>query len=478
MAAGPVLILSFRPVMTGAEAGYIAQALRTCTALDAVVIDGRGMAAQETGETGPDKGRDGEHTRPPSHAGRLVKRTGLGWLVGGAKKAIRMIVYFNRRKSYFRDLFEKIRPIAILAFDDRLLKTDGVALRVGQKMSIPASLACYAASSVESDVSLRRNKASHNLDAGYRKFFKHLFISLFPRQVHKTAQGGTLTFYTPLETLVLFALGVLPKSPWHWGASGFVDRIFALSDSHADYVASGGVERARIAVTGQASFDALALAPDARLALRHRLMEEYGLPGHAPLAICAVPQYAEHRMLNWDDHWALTDELFETLGKSRFSFILSLHPKSNRSSYEQVAERHGLHVADTRMFEILPAADLLVATFSSTVAWASQLAIPSIVVDATNLNYRIYDNVAGIHVLNDHASLAELLRAWADPAALQAAKTAAHQSRETFGRLDGHASRRMAEHIADLVQRDRVAGPVFPSPPRENLAGNETDRPA
>ena len=350
-----------------------------------------------------------------------------------------------------RRLLKKLQPAAIVIFDDRRAGPDLIIRRLAEKLRVPTVLAPFAISSVESDVFARREKSSQQIRSRRWRLAKGWIKRHWPGQIHSDPAAGDLLFFEPLETLVLGLCGVLPKNPWLLGGSS-PEVICVTGQDHRAYLVAGGVDPGRIVMTGQPSLDRLMMTKDTRIQLHDELCTQYNLPPNAPFVICAVPQHAEHGMADWTQHRQHTDELFSALKAAGASVLLSLHPKSRRSDYAAVASKYGLPIAQQPLIELLPAADLLVATFSSTIQWAIGLGIPAMVIDAIGSEYRLYEDLPGVVVLRSHSVLAaELTRFVKDPPARREITEATKRGATRVGQIDGRASARVADAIKAVI---------------------------
>jgi hypothetical protein len=344
---------------------------------------------------------------------------------------------------------ERERPAALVIFDDRRLQPDGVALRLAKVRRTPVILAPYAASSREARRFVRRGDLRYAAPPMQCRMLNRLAARRHPEQV---ADG--MLFYPALETLILGGMGKLPSCPWVLGASG-PDVVCALGADHRDQLLNEGVRADRIVVTGQATTDTLAIDAAARARLRDRLRAQYRLPTDRPILVCAVPQQGEHGMTSWDRHRILTAELFRALQESGAGVLLSLHPKSRREDYLALSSTHGLEIADERLSELLAAADLFVASFSTTVRWAIGLGIPAFVIDnlnRVNRGYQMYRSVPGVTIVGDHGTLGTMLRNLvADPTKLAVSQTAAAEGMRSLGKVDGRSAARISNVIAQSI---------------------------
>ena len=134
------------------------------------------------------------------------------------------------------------------------------------------------------------------------------------------------------------------------------------------------------------------------------------------------------------------------------SVVLSLHPKSDPDQYRPIAKRHGALVASRRIYDLLPACDVFVAGFSSTVMHAVGVYKPSVVVDFYGLNFTFYNDAPGVIVLKDRQHLAETLRKlfveqdYYDQLVYEQKRRAAE-----WILLDGQCTRRVVDLVYQLI---------------------------
>ena len=101
-----------------------------------------------------------------------------------------------------------------------------------------------------------------------------------------------------------------------------------------------------------------------------KICKKYNLCPDKKIIICALPQLAEHNILDWENHWKEIEFLVSTISSRKQNLILSLHPKMEREKYLFLEEKYNCKIAEERLFEFLPIADLFIATFSSTIIWS------------------------------------------------------------------------------------------------------------
>ena len=239
---------------------------------------------------------------------------------------------------------------------------------------------------MESDAFARRNASYLRLDRGPLAVAHRAFARRHPRHAMETEYGRML-FFSLWDCLALAAHGLHETGPWVVGG-GEIDLMAVASVEDRETALSRGLPGERIRVTGQASLDALHRSRSGREALRAALRTRYSLRHDLPIALCAVPHSAEHGLRSWSEHRADTRDLFQALGASGAEVLLSLHPKSEPATYQELADRFGLRLAAEPLHDILPAAEFFVAGFSSTVRWSAVLGIPTVIFDPARIGYR------------------------------------------------------------------------------------------
>lgn len=362
-------------------------------------------------------------------------------------------IFQMRRRAHA--LIAEHSPSAVVIFDDRHIIPDRVMIDAAHHRGIPVALVPYAVSSLESDVFVREHDLEQLVDSGLLRTLKRRIASHTPQQMRASRSGDRLLFYPPLETVVLKQMGLLADKPWVYGGSG-PDLVCAMGPDHLAYMTTGGVARDRIELTGQPSLDHLVRTPEQTAALKAALAAKHGFDPARPLLICAVPQHAEHGMADPARHQALTSELFWTLAASGLPVLLSLHPKSRRETYAATAEAAGLQILDQRLLEVLPAADLLIAAFSSTIGWVVGLGRPAIAFDNIDSGFELYKNLSGVKIARSASELRRILQEIAtSPSAWDELRSQAQKGQQAIGALDGRNAERTARAISRLMNNAR-----------------------
>lgn len=443
----------FEPVLLAVGPNVAALSRALLERVRVVDLAGNAVAAvpRESGDAGA----------APSRLGSL-RQAALRW---PGLRALMLLRGVAADRRAIGRLFDRCAPAALLVFDDRTPRPDMVLLRLARQHVVPSVLVPYAASSVESDLLSRRGRVENEVDRGLTRPLRRWFAARHPEHV-ATGDGRRLLFFSFAESLALAAAGLLGGRSWVMGG-GEADAVAVFGEEERETLAAAGIALPRVAVTGQASLDPMFRRGTKADALRETIRQRYGLRRDAPVVVCAVPQLGEHALVDWERHWRATRQLFAALSESGAATLLSLHPKSDRARYGALAREFGLALADERLSDVLPAADLFVASYSSTVRWAVLLGVPALVIDS-GLGYRMYDHLSGIVKTADPAELGAALRRLVADASRRADLAAAcRRDAARLGIADGRAGARIVDLVAALVASRARAASVGQAPQQQ-----------
>ncbi|MDX1975770.1 MAG: hypothetical protein SFT92_08885 [Rickettsiales bacterium] len=294
---------------------------------------------------------------------------------------------------------------ALIVPDDRVASYAVTWLSTARKLGIPTSMVSFAISHPEGSAFMRRERINeHHLDQGKNQRFKREFAKKYPGHL-TTTQYGTMLFYTPLVAKTLEKLNMLPEHPWVSGG-GDTDKVYVISEYDKQVMRDLGITKPIDAV-GQCVMDKLWDANVAKVKTEAEIRTKYKLHASKPILVFAVPHMAEHQICSWDEHRNKLVPILEMLAQNEHvTTILSLHPRARKPFYDKLAKKYGLAIAEEPLYKILPIGTLFMATLSTTVRWAAQLQIPSLV-----LRYGIKDTYLDhLHgnVMLDETNIADI----------------------------------------------------------------------
>jgi hypothetical protein len=347
--------------------------------------------------------------------------------------------------------FDEYHPTALFVTSDRMYQIEPAFLKLARGKKIPIIIVPYGLASAE-DVAFQRAKSPEFFinTAPYRLL--KLWIRLrHPKQV-RMSSFGNLLFYSPIRTLALASLGMLPPYPWMSGC-GTSDFLGVVTEKEKLDAIAQGVPAEKIVVVGQSSLDELFAFFEQRTRLRAHLVDKYKLDPNKKILVFAVPQYAEHSQMNWDEHWQAIDFLMGAVIQSDTNILLSLHPKSKLENYRPVAEKYQVQILEEPMKEILAGADIHLSAYSTTAVWASLFKIPAVVFDFDdrNMSERTFWGAA-VEVNRREILSPTLQRLGNDQAYYQERVTAQRQVASQLPVLDGNTRRRLVALVTESIR--------------------------
>ena len=293
-------------------------------------------------------------------------------------------------------------------------------------MRVPITLLLAAESSPDGSAWHRRDSRAQQLgltsafaarSAGELSIsvLNRLIALLWPGQVYES-RWGRMLFYSHRETLAYRLLGVLPRRPWYQGST-FADAIVISGSDEELMYAEANVPQERLHKLGNHDLDLLHEHASGREQLRSSLAAAYGLSGR-PLALIALPPYWEHAMLSAEEQWRSFRTLFTILSASSFDLLVSLHPRARREAYGWIEEEFAARICTESLHELLPAADVFIASYSSTARWAAALGIPALNLDWWQLDWVMYRGLDSVRTVYEPRALEDALRGLSDGAPL------------------------------------------------------------
>lgn len=336
---------------------------------------------------------------------------------------------------------ESIR--ALIACGDRHLGVEPSALKAASRCGIPVLIPHMSYSDPAGAIHLRalqgeRYKPGPRMQAALRRR-----IPVWPTQ----AKAGYL-FYEACILLALNRFGALSRDPWHLGCG--LSTVLCVDNERTlrRYIDSGVNER-KLELTGDTAYDTIHNSFKRKSEILRGIQQAHDLQAGQPIVIIALPQLAEHGLLDWSSHHVEIEYLLGSLDLLPAEILVSLHPKMEREHYVPYERNHRCRILKERLSVVLPIADLFCATYSSTVIWSVFCGISTLVFDFYGFNYTAFDDLQSVRVVTRRE---EFL-----PAAQSgiAKKPDFRNDWASLGReivFDGRCGRRYAQAIDHLVK--------------------------
>ena len=375
------------------------------------------------------------------------------WLLEYGLELFRTAKYFDVAIS---KALARIKPTAVALPDDRTFSHGFLpaVMHHCARINIPSIIVPISIPG-DLDSLLRLSSRKQNaLPDG------HWLIRRFGNQVRLDPElDRQVSFYPIVQTLLLKQRDWLPQNPWAIGG-GFSTRVLAEGALSQTVLLEAGCPQQKIRITGHRSHDVIYNLQKRRQQVRSALFPDCG---DQPILVISLPQLGEHNLLPWDRHWEEIHFLCDSVSDWRHTVVISLHPKMKREQYQFVEDNYGLHITDQPLREVLPAADLFIATFSSTVQWAILCRTPSIVVDFYGFGYSTYDDIAGIAIETDKQAYCATLRQLLENATIRKERQMLLANyADQISPFDGKCTDRIIESLID--RNPVVAGQNIPDP--------------
>lgn len=352
----------------------------------------------------------------------------------------------ERMQAWSARYLDAEKPAAILTGSDRELTRRLALIQAGHARKIPvfvlpAAFPAFAASLIE----FRRRDGRYEIAPSSELPRRH------PRQIIETPDGKRMSYFPPaLYTPHLDRLGLLRGDPWLLGGM-WADKVLAPDRHVAREYAQAGFPPEKVAIVGSLELDALAIPPAERQERQNNLLARYGLPapdGGKPVIGWSVHQYAEHQMCSPERSLAMMRDVAQALLATGGTVLASLHPKMDPARYRWLDELDPrLKVVREPLAPWLGLCDLFCAcAYSSTIAWAAALGIPTAVYDFLGIRDPMFDHLAAMRVAYDEKAFAALMEQATSPDAWRQWQEQAAADREE-SLLPGGAPERISRAI-------------------------------
>ena len=308
-----------------------------------------------------------------------------------------------------RQLLEQERPIALVLIGDRHVGLETALVKRANERCIPSLIVPFAQSFPTADATMRLRSPAFERIYSTVPLWNRFMAYLAPHWIYEYKQRR-IFFIPPPRAVPAALLGLMPGNPWTL-AGGAATAMALESQAVRDMFLEAGADSSKMIVTGKPSHDTLyACWRDAH---RHKvhLCAELNIEPDIPFLLCSLPQLAEGHVLSWPEYWTEIRFLAKTLSQvQHVNVVLALHPTCDYEQYRFLAEEYPVIVSQGDINELIPVADVYIATLSSTMVLAMVCQIPAVCVDFYGHGYDVYDGVRGIVSIRDKPALLPTLR--------------------------------------------------------------------
>jgi hypothetical protein len=348
------------------------------------------------------------------------------------RKKLSSLIAMNTQKA--QKVVSEIQPDSLVVRGDRHLGNhwEGALLKVCGDLGVPRIIVPVAASGFEGRLKMRRGRKTFLLNE------ENPLLKEFTKQVVFDSVSEKYLLYKPAYILrALRDNGMLPDNPWVLGG-GNSDKLLVDSEHAKQRFVREGVLEEKVVITGHGSHDTLHQIYTNRVALKESIVEQYGLNLERKTVLVALPQLGEHKILPWEEHWKEIHFICETLQALEANVLVSLHPRMNPENYRFVEDEYDLSIVKERLYKVLPAVDVYICTFSSTLEWSVMCGIPTVIIDFYGFNYTMYDDIDALSVISQKTDFATSVeRLVLDKTYYESVMGKTKKSANKFGAFDG-----------------------------------------
>jgi glycosyltransferase involved in cell wall biosynthesis len=265
--------------------------------------------------------------------------------------------------------------------------------------------------------------------------------------------------YLPWRILSLlsnnpFVARLLVFSGWriralNWGIGG-ADKIAAMGDFYKRVLVSRGISSSRIIVTGYPLLD------DVSEKLsgfdRNLVFKKLGMKSTQKLAVLVTQPFVEDGVWDLMTRETLVKTVIETSKRlQNVHFVIKLHPREDLCPYEKIVGNQMPLLKNIDLHELLLASDAVLTVSSTVGLWALAYKKPLIILNfLSSENNDLYSDVA--FMVNDPREFSTIMK--------NAINNPSERNAEAFildhiSKLDGQASRRVAEQIFAMIRQTK-----------------------
>ncbi|MDD5558627.1 hypothetical protein [Candidatus Methylomirabilis sp.] len=283
----------------------------------------------------------------------------------------------KRHKKHALEFIDKFKPDVVISISDRShdyieASTLWAAKQRGIKVLVP-----YVAQ-YDMDAALVYRMAKNGKpDRELRAFWPPSLYKIISYLRFKDQLYKGLFFQSPYVLNAHRRSGTLSAYPW-WIGNGNSDVVCVDSGHTARKYLEHRVRSDKIVVVGHVTYDKVFFSYANRQSIKQALMKKYSLASDKKLLILSMPQYAEQGYMDWDQHWVEIDSTIKAVVSTNNNLLLSIHPRSDVRNYASLERKYQCRILEEPLSDVIGAADLFLASNSTTFTWAALCGIPGI----------------------------------------------------------------------------------------------------
>jgi hypothetical protein len=365
-----------------------------------------------------------------------------------------------RRARYWRRMFAGVRafirtiaPDVIVVLEDNIQTLSRLFVEEGGRAGIPSVILPFTIPNPREAAQFYKNTRNHRADG----LVGRIFTSVYPRWRHEF-EGRQIVRLPVLRALAYEMLGYSTVAPWIVNR-GPAAAILLDSEAMRSRYAELGFPPEQLCVIGEPAGEVLFAATAERRQRRERLCAAHGWRADRPLVVCGFPpdQYSHtHEQFEFATFDAVVRAWMGALADlgDRANVVVRPHPRLSPDIL-RAYETGTVKVSTVRTSELIPLADLYVASISATIRWAIACGIPVINYDMYRYRYGDFVKVPGVvHVESIDQFRVVLTRFLEDPPYRKDLERRQETVKAHWGMVDDQFARRLVELMEAVAGKD------------------------
>jgi hypothetical protein len=361
---------------------------------------------------------------------------------------LRLALSFGR----VRWMLGKINPDVIVLFEDNVSDFTRLVGAAASRRNIPYVVLPTTIPNPREAASFFRASTAHTLTGTVARWVAHRWP-----QWKYDFDGHVMLRLTPPEIIAMRVLGLDCPTPWILN-SGQAAAICVEGPATKRIYQRFGVDARQLADTGSVVDDVLFEVSRDCIERRVALMRDFGIrPGRMLVVVAFPPNQFAARWTSTFEYASfeqLVDGWLQALSPllGSVDILISPHPRLDPAALKPL-QAVGCHVFENPTEELVPLADIFVASISATIRWALALGIPVINYDCYRYRYDDFKPAPGMLLVEDQTAFGLALRR------LCTSSTAYAELREkqqadgfNWGFIDGQFSARFRDLLTAVSQ--------------------------
>lgn len=357
------------------------------------------------------------------------------------KKVIETITLVNKFEKY---LSEKKIQLLIIA-------EDGIGSNYYLiKAAVNRKIKCLCIPYEYSGVKQLIQGAERNI-----RYEKGHFPKLFTRILKKTyfEREGFYYGFLPFENIMaLYKTKTLPPDikTVH---GGYSDKLAAESQMMRKHYISEKISQRKIVLTGSMNDELLSKSINESFFTKEKIYKQFKFnPDLKLLSVSFVPDYSYKNLFT--DYFEYASFIISSLKKLKnFNVVYQFHPRVQQDKLNLIKSSFDIAVSDLATIDLIPASDLFVASYTSTIRWAIASGVPVVNLDVFGFDYDDFKMCKGVADIKSKQGFLDYI-SLLDSEQTELDKLSKYQFEDSgkWAILDGKSTGRLLNLVGTLCQ--------------------------